>query len=183
MQLKVMKTDGSSEEYLHTKVMGTFNNALGLIDQSNVFAAEQFAEAITFYLYEKDRKRAITSDEIHLMVQAILAATGYSNAAEAINDYQLNRKLSRRRIEVFDDSIPPDCRRPTMPWDKSMIVNDLINQQDLDYHIARAIASQVEQKVLKLGITRIRRSLVGLLVVDDTEAMLDAQDQLHTVQS
>ncbi len=28
MQLKVIKSDGSIEEYLHTKVIGTFGNAL-----------------------------------------------------------------------------------------------------------------------------------------------------------
>jgi len=35
-QLKVIKADGSIEEYLHTKVMGTLNNALGEIEQANI---------------------------------------------------------------------------------------------------------------------------------------------------
>ena len=35
-QLKVIKADGSVEEYLHTKVMGSINNALGEIDQPNI---------------------------------------------------------------------------------------------------------------------------------------------------
>jgi len=43
MQLKVIKADGTLEEYLHTKVIGTINNALASVDESNVFAAEQFA--------------------------------------------------------------------------------------------------------------------------------------------
>ena len=85
MQLKVIKADSSIERYLHTKVIGTLSNALALIDQPNVFAAEQFAEAITFYLYRKRGVVKVASDEIHLMVQSALTATGYENAARALN--------------------------------------------------------------------------------------------------
>ncbi len=101
MQLKVTKSDGTVEEYLHTKVFGTFNNALALIEQSNVFAAEQFAEAITFYLYQKRGLDTVASDELLLMVQAVLTATGYENAAEAINEFQLNRRLRRQDSPIW----------------------------------------------------------------------------------
>jgi len=36
MQIKVIKADGAAEEYLHTKVIGTINNALGRIDQADM---------------------------------------------------------------------------------------------------------------------------------------------------
>ena len=102
MQLKVVKVDGNLERYLHTKVIGTFNNALALVDEPNIFAAEQFAEAITFYLYRERGVLSVTSDEIHLMIQAVLTATGYENAARALNEHRLNRQLKRGRIEVVD---------------------------------------------------------------------------------
>ena len=85
MNLKVIKADGSVEEYLHTKVIGTFGNALALVDDANIFAAEQFAEAVTFFLYEKHQTQRVTSEEIHLMMQAVLSSTGYEHAAVALN--------------------------------------------------------------------------------------------------
>lgn len=53
MQLKVAKADGSIEEYLHTKVIATFNSALVLTGQADIGIAEQLAEALTYFLYHK----------------------------------------------------------------------------------------------------------------------------------
>jgi len=179
MQLQVIKCDASTEEYLHTKVLGAFHNALAMTDQSNVYAAEQFAEAITYYLYQKNTDQTITSDQIHLMVQAVLAATGYENAARRLNEYRLNRVLRRRRIEVIEESAPDG--EQSVRWDKSRVVGDLMRERGIDYHTARAIASSVEEKVLNLGLTRIRRGLIRELVAADADALLEAQRQLETV--
>jgi len=182
MQLKVIKSDGSVEQYLHTKVIGTFSNALALIDQANVFAAEQFAEAITFYLYQKRRVVTVTSDEIHLMIQAVLTATGYENAARALNEYHLNRKLKRGRIEVVDgdERTEEDLAMRLCRWNKSRIADDLVKKDGLGRPVARAIASSVEEKVLNLGMARVRRSLIKELVLADTDAMLRVQKELQT---
>lgn len=182
MQLKVIKADGHLEEYLHTKVIGTFSNALGLVDDMNIFAAEQFAEAVTFYLYEKRDSQMVTVEEIHLMIQSVLTATGYENAAVALNEHRLNRKLMRNRIEAIDeecDDSDSDSMLRVNRWDKSRIVQDLIRIERIEPQIARAIASAVEEKVLNLGMTRIRRTLIRQLVLADTDAMLAAQDQLQ----
>jgi len=183
VQLKVIKSDGTMEEYLHTKVFGTFNNALALIEQSNVFAAEQFAEAITFYLYQKRGLDRVASDELHLMVQAVLTATGYENAAKALNEFQLNRKLRRARVEIVDDRYgeTDDSDLTVSQWRKSQIVADLMKKYHLDQHIARAIGSTVEERVLNIGMTRIRRSLVKHIVFADMEMILKAQQQLQAV--
>ncbi len=185
MQLKVTKSDGTVEEYLHTKVFGTFSNALALIEQSNVFAAEQFAEAITFYLYQKRGLDTVASDELHLMVQAVLTATGYENAAKAINDFQLNRRLRRARVEIVDDSCSETEEQDLMvsQWRKSQIVEDLMKKHHLDQHIARAIGSTVEEKVLNIGMTKIKSSLIKHLVFADMEMILKAQQQLQAVDA
>ena len=54
MQLKVIKADGSIEEYLHTKIIGTISNALSASGHDSTFVAEQLAEAITYYLYNNN---------------------------------------------------------------------------------------------------------------------------------
>ena len=179
MQLKIIKKDGSIEEYMYTKAFASFSNALDLVDQPNIFAAEQFAEAMTYYLYHNKKSPTATSDEIHLMVQAILTSTGYENAAAAFNEYHLVRKLKRKRTEVIDYKDDPSDTNPSITmWRKSKIVDDLVTQKNIDRNVARAIASSVEEKVLNIGINRVRRSLIKQLVLADTEAMLKAQKQL-----
>ncbi|MBN1816670.1 MAG: hypothetical protein JW828_04875 [Sedimentisphaerales bacterium] len=177
MQMRVIKSDGAVEEYLHTKVIGTLNNALALVNESNVYAAEQFSEAITFYLYRKNQDDHVASDQIHLMVQAILSATGYDHAARALNEYHLNRMLKRRRTSVTWQG--EDQVRPDEPWAKSRIVEDLMARQGLSRPLARAIASAVEEKALQLGISRIRNTLIRELVASESDAMLRAGQQLQ----
>lgn len=180
-QLKVIKADGSVEQYLHTKVLGSFSNALDLIGESNVFAAEQFAEAVTFHLYNNHTASSITSEQIHLMVQAVLNSTGFENAAREFGEFHLNRKMRRKRIEVVNDlngdGEDENAGRRRELWDKSVIVLDLLNK-GFEREMARAIASSVEQKVLNIGMLRIRRGLLKELVIGETEAMLEAEKQL-----
>ncbi len=182
MPLEVAKSDGSVELYLHTKVLGTFSNALALVDESNVFAAGQFAEAVTFYVHQGNTGRAVKSEEIHLLVQSVLNATGYPEAARALNGYHLDRKLKRKRIEVIEngEGDPTGLGLTKWRWSKSRIVDDLVERHGLDRDVARVVASAVEEKVLSLGMMRIPGSLIRELVLADRDAMLLAHEQLQT---
>ena len=51
--IKVKKADGSCEDYLHTKVLSTINNAFILVGQSDIFLAEQLSDVVTYHLYKK----------------------------------------------------------------------------------------------------------------------------------
>ena len=181
MQLKVIKCDGTVEEYLHTKVIGTFNNALDLVGKPNVFAAEQFSEAVTFHLYQEKTAHAVTSDEIHLMIESVLNATGYYQAALLLTEFRLTRKLKRKRIEVFDDKFQEKQSgfRHACLWDKSRIIEDLITKNCLSRQMARVVASSVEQKILNLEMINVSRQLIKQLVIADMNSMLQAQKQLQ----
>ena len=72
MQLKVIKADGSVEEYFHTKVVGTINNALAESDQPDVFIAEHLADAVTFFLYRSQNHYTVTSGVILAIIRAVL---------------------------------------------------------------------------------------------------------------
>ena len=189
-QLKVIKADGSVEEYLHTKVMGAINNALGEVDQPNIEIAEHFAEVVTYYLYHQQDKRTVSSSEIHSVVKVVLAATGYEKAAVALSERHFKRKLRRSRIEVVSADVReltdaeylvgtgetcPRCR-----WDKSRIVTDLIATHKLCRQTARLIASMVEEKVFNMGITLVPSSLIRQLVLGDAATVLRAQRELQT---
>jgi len=53
VKLKVVKADGSVEEYLHTKVIGAIGNALAGDGQADIYVAEQLAEVVTYFLYRQ----------------------------------------------------------------------------------------------------------------------------------
>ena len=191
MQIKVIKADGAAEEYLHTKVIGTINNALGRIDQADMYIAEELAEVVTYYLYNRKDRHEVTSNEIFSIIKVVLTATGHEDAAIALSEYQFERKIKRSRIEV----ISIDIRQPAdaellveleqshirSRWDKSRIVDDLVTIQNVPRQSARTIASMVEEKIFKVGITVVSASLIKQLVLSDSAAVLRAQQQLQSV--
>jgi len=176
MRIRVMKTDGTAEPYLHTKVLGTFHHALSESGEPNLYAAEQMAQAVTYYLYSQPHSRTVTTDEIHLMIQSVLCDTGHILAAEALNQHRNQRKLQRRRIEVVEDT--PDDNAAAVPWSKSAIVEHLVSRYHLRRSLARVIAGQVEETIFRMEIFRIRKGLIRHLVETETEAMLQAEEQL-----
>lgn len=181
MQIRIVKSDGSIEPYLHTKVLGTFHHALALVNADNLYAAEQMAEAVTFYLYRKVSQGTLNTDKIHQMVSDVLASTGYPDAAEALSARRLARKLQRKRIEVIADTGLCPTSAVATHWDKTHIAHDLMNIHNVDRLLARAIASVVEEKILNMGMLRVRKSLIHQLVVADMESLMDAHRQLATV--
>ncbi len=190
-QLKVIKADGAVEEYLHTKVMGTINNSLGLVDQADIDIAEHFAEVVTFYLYHHDCRGSVTSGEILSIIKAVLVATGYEKAAAALSEYHLARKLKRSRVEVVPVDIQNladaellvgvDGPEAKCRWDKSRIVHYLMTRHDICRQTARLIAAMVEEKVFNMGLTLIPSSLIRQLVLSDAATVLRAQQQLQAI--
>lgn len=190
-QLKVIKSDGSEEEYLHTKVIGTISNALSNTDQADVYIAEQFADVVTYYLYDRQNRRIATSSEIFSIIKAVLTSTGYYDAAVSLSEYQFERQIKRSRIEVVPIDIQEltDAEQFTIAresgsrsrWDKSRISNDLVKKNYFSRHTARAIASMVEYRIFNMGITVVPTSLIKQLVLNETAAILRAQQQMQTV--
>ena len=190
-QLKVIKEDGSIEEYLHTKVMGTISNALASLDQADMYLAEQLAEVVTYYLYHRQDRRDVTSSEIFSIIKAVLTATGHEEAAIALSEYHFERRVKRSRVQVASvdirelmdaellaraDDSDGKCR-----WDKSIIVRGLAAKHGIPQQTARTIASMVEEKIFRMGVTVVPASLVKQIVLGDAAAILRAQEQLQTV--
>ncbi|MCH8118613.1 MAG: hypothetical protein IIC00_02660 [Planctomycetes bacterium] len=189
-QLKVIKADGSVEEYAHTKVMGTINNALDKIGQADVYIAEQLAEVVTYFLYHRQNRRSATSSEIFSIIKAVLTAISYEDAAIGLSEYHFERRLKRSRTEVVSIDIQEltdaellagtEGTNSRCRWDKSRIVEDLVTKYDLCQTTARVIASMVEEKIFNMGINLVPSSLIKQLVLGDTATVLRAQQQLQT---
>jgi len=191
MQLKVIKADGSAEEYLHTKVIGTISNALSRIGWADICIAEELAEVVTYFLYHKQKPLIVTSNEIFSIVEAVLTTTGYEEAAVALSEHHFERRLKRSRIEVVSADIQQLSDAELLGkieefgsrsrWDKSIIIEDLVTKHNLCRQTARMIASMVEEKIFNMGITQLPASLVKQLVLGDAAAVLRAERQLQTV--
>jgi hypothetical protein len=191
MRLKVIKADGSEEEYLHTKVIGTISSVFGAAEDVDLYLAEQLAEVVTYFLYHRDHASCVGSGEILTVIQAVLTATGYEEEAALLGEHQLQRKLRRCRVEV----VPVDIRKladaealcaqtrtaDRTPWDKSRIVGYLIEKHGLGRQSARAVASMVEEKILNMNLSLVPASLVRQLVLSDAAAVLAADKQLAAV--
>jgi len=190
-QLKVVKADGVVEQYLHTKVIGSINNALGAIDEANIDLAEQFAEVVTYFLYHQQGRRRVNSSEIFSMIQVVLASTGYEAAAAALSAHYFTRKLKRLRTEVIcvdvQDLMDAEFLVGTeetgvrRQWDKSRIADDLIDEHGLDRQTARMIAAMVEEKIFGMGMTRVPSGMVKQLVLGDIATVRRAQKLLQVV--
>jgi hypothetical protein len=190
-QLQIIKADGTTEEYLHTKVIGTINTALAAAGRADIALAEDLAEVVTYYLYQKQQQRRVNSNEILSMIKAVLVSTGYEKAAVALGEHALGRRLKRARTEVlaldmreFSDVESLNRREQPparMPWDKGRIVYDLTVESGMSRQTARAVASLVEERIFNLGMSQIPRSLIKQLVLGEAAAMLRAQNELHAV--
>ena len=185
---KVIKTDGSVEQYLHTKVFGAISNALGTAGQADTGAAEELAEAVTYYLYQQKRSQTVTSGEILSVVKAVLAATGYEDAALALSEHHFGRRLKRCRVEVvsadFDELselASPRAQGARSRWDKSRIVKDLVSRAGVSRQQARVVAGMVEEKVFGMGPAIVTTGLLRQLVLADAAAILHAERQMQSV--
>ncbi len=189
-QLRVVKANGNTEAYLHTKVIGTINHALTAGGGSDMPMAEDLAQVVTFYLYNKQKRTKVESSEIFSMIKAVLVATGHEQAALALSQHARQRSLARSRTEVlaidvkeFDDArklYQKQHRSSRALWNKAHIVHDLTTRFNIPYHTARAVASVVEERVLRMELTMVPLSLIKQLVLGETAAMLQAEEELHT---
>ncbi len=189
-QLRITKADGTTETYLHTKVIGAINNALAAVGQADTDVSEDLAEAVTFYLYNKQGRRTVSSSEVFSMIKAVLTATGYEDAALALSKHTLERRLRRSRTEVlaidmreFSDAQElGQTKQPPAraPWDKTQIVHDLTTRFGVRRQTARTVASIVEERVFRMEITMVPLSLIKQLVLGETASMLRAERALQT---
>lgn len=188
MQLKVIKTDGSLEDYIHTKILKTICSCLPRDVDSDIITAEQLTEAVTFYLYNNYNRNVITSSELLTIVQLVLTETGYDAAAATLAENYHTRLMHRRRTEVInievndlsDAQMFENIKNLSMadPWDKSRIVKWLTEKHNIEHDNARTIAAIVEEKILQLNLSCIPASVVKQLALTEAAMIINASKQL-----
>ena len=190
-QLQVVKADGSTEEYVHTKVIGTISKALSEVGVDSVYLAEQLTDVVTYYLYNQENSHSVTSSEIFSIIVAVLTETGYEDAADALCEYHFRRKMKRLRTEVISIDVQGITEARILAdaeqadgdsrWDKSRIVDTLISEHHFDLPAARMIASVVEDRIFNMEITKVPTSLIKQIVLSEAAVVMRAQRQLLAV--
>jgi len=189
-QLQVTKADGTTEEYIHTKVVGTLNNALSAAGQPDMAMAEDLAEVVTYYLYRRHDHREVSSSEIFSMVKAVLVSTGFEAAAVALGEHAIGRRLNRLRTEILAVDVQDFAdverlyrtRQPParVPWDKGRLIDELTCESGLSRQMARVVAAMVEERIFSMGMTLVPQSLLKQLILGEAATMLRAQRELQT---
>lgn len=191
MQLRVVKADGSSEVYLHTKVLGTISAALADSGSYQHGKAEQLAEAVTTFLRRRYGNTSVSSDEIYSMIEIVLGDTGHEAAALALHDHRLQRAIRRRRVEVVylteqqreqlrrDGEDIDDSLLPVQAWNKSMIIRDMETQWKVPRYLAQAVAGHVEDRILQLECRQITSDLLREFVINELLMVRKAEKALR----
>ena len=174
MRIRIIKADGSTESYLHTKVLGSLHRAMAAVQSDCLETAQMLSEAVTYFLYRQPKSETLTTDQIHQMILTVLEGAGFAAGAEVLTAHRLNRRLMRRRISVIDSE--------QLAWDKGLIVQDLVEHYQTERPLARAIAGLVEEKVLRMGAAHIRKGLIRHLVMTDMEDLLEAHHELMAAE-
>ena len=174
MQIRITKADGSTEPYLHTKVLGSLHRAMAAVQSDCLETAQVLSDAVTYFLYRRFKGEILTTDQIHQMILTVLEGAGFAVGAEALRTHRLDRRLQRRRVSVTDSEWPA--------WNKGLIVQDLIEHYRIEAALARAIAGLVEEKILRMGAAHIRKGLIRHLVMTDMEDLLDAHHELTAME-
>ena len=174
MQIRITKADGSTESYLHTKMLGSLHRAMAAVQSDCLETAQMLADAVTYFLYRRLKGDSVTTDQIHQMILTVLEGAGFSAGAEALTAHRLSRRLQRRRISVIDSE--------WLAWDKGLIVQDLVEHYRIERPLARVIAGSVEEKILRMAAGHIRKGLIRHLVMTDMEDLLEANQALTAAE-
>jgi hypothetical protein len=185
MIVRVIKADGSVEEYLHTKTLLCISTALSDAQEWDTATAQNLAEVVTTFIYCQ-REEQIASESILAMIELVLVETGYSNAAAALSEHHRRRTLARNRTEVVvaevrklsDAEAVAAGAMASRQWSKSRVAEHIQRTYGLQRQPARAAAARTEEKVLAIGMTRVWSGLVRQIALAETAAMLRAEECL-----
>lgn len=165
-ELRVVKRDGSIEPFMTSKILSCIFNGLeatGEASELTAAMARGLGEAVTEYLHSISKGSTIPSRQLVDLVDLVLSQTGHCEAAMAIR-HHANLRDRRRKVMMVATPRPTDGRFVQKRWDKSLIVQHLKRQHQLDAPTSRMMASRVEQLVFNCGLRVVTAGLVREMV-------------------
>ena len=173
---KVRKRDGRIVSFDKTKIIDAIFKAAQSVGGEDRFLAEQLADVVEFYLGKKGVD-APDIEEIQDAVEKVLIETGHAKTAKAFILYRDWRTRVRNIIKVSKQSkqnnvsstdfalmVSTTQTADILPWDKNKISDALIKECDISPSVASAIASSVEEKIMRSELKQISTVLIRELV-------------------
>ncbi len=126
---------------------------------------------------DEDGTRSPNIEDVQDLVEITLSEFGCSAIVAAYKRYRKQREIARRRIQVREDDhrnldvtdaslllVESVTDNVSRPWDRSRIIDQLLNETDISAEVAVSVAKAVENQVLSGEMTSLNSALIRELV-------------------
>uniref|UniRef100_A0A7C4XJP9 Anaerobic ribonucleoside-triphosphate reductase n=1 Tax=candidate division WOR-3 bacterium TaxID=2052148 RepID=A0A7C4XJP9_UNCW3 len=170
----VIKRDGKLVPFDKSKITNAIFKAAKAVGGENRKIAEALADEVVLFLYTLKGEKPPTVEEIQDAVEKILIENGNARTAKAFILYRKQREILRKK-RLLEKK--PEERETTdyalfvrtsdddfVSWDRSRIVQALINETNIDRNTAEKIARETEDTILNSDVQLISSSLIREIV-------------------
>jgi len=131
-----------------------------------------------YYVREDEHERRVPNiEDVQDLVEIVLAEEGYASIVAAYKRYRKQRELARESIKVRDQStgniditdqslllVESSTQDVTLPWDRSRIINQLLEKTDLSSEAISSVAKVVENQVIAGNMKTLNTTLIREMV-------------------
>lgn len=160
--IRVCKRDGTVEPFVISKMLNCIRNGLTASGETcglDTTAAGGLAEAVFEYLQSSYAASPVPSRHLAELVELVLCETGHASASMAIRQHAAHRDFCRKRVMVATPR-PSDGRFAQRRWNKSLLVQHLRRQHQLEAPAARMIAGRAEEIIFGCGLRVVTAGFV-----------------------
>lgn len=170
----VIKRDGKTVPFDKSKIANAIFKAAKAVGGENRKIAEALADEVVLFLYTLKGDKPPTVEEIQDAVEKVLIENGNARTAKAFILYRKQREILRKKRFLEKK---PEERETTdyalfvrtsdddfVSWDRSKIVNALLNETNIDPGTAEKIARETEETILNSSVELLSSALIREIV-------------------
>jgi ribonucleoside-triphosphate reductase len=170
----VIKRDGKTAAFDKSKIANAIFKAARAVGGENKRIADALADEVVLFLYTLKGDKPPTVEEIQDAVEKVLIENGHARTAKAFILYRKQREILRKK-KLFQKK--PEERETTdyalfvrtsdddfVSWDRSKIVDALINETNIETEIAEKIARETEETILNSSVELLSSALIREIV-------------------
>ncbi len=170
----VIKRNGKTVPFDKSKIANAIFKAARAVGGENRKMAEALADEVVLFLYTIKGDKPPTVEEIQDAVEKILIENGNARTAKAFILYRKQREILRKK-KLLEKK--PEEREATdyalfvrtsdddfISWDRSKIVDALLNETNIDRDTAEKIARETEETILNSNVELLSSALIREIV-------------------
>uniref|UniRef100_A0A7C6AF48 Anaerobic ribonucleoside-triphosphate reductase n=1 Tax=candidate division WOR-3 bacterium TaxID=2052148 RepID=A0A7C6AF48_UNCW3 len=170
----VIKRNGKVVPFDKSKIANAIFKAARAVGGENRKMAEALADEVVLFLYTIKGDKPPTVEEIQDAVEKILIENGNARTAKAFILYRKQREILRKK-KLLEKK--PEERETTdyalfvrtsdddfISWDRSKIVEALLNETNIDKDTAEKIARETEETILNSNVELLSSALIREIV-------------------